>query len=773
MADTMTHVSEDGYARAERFLRWNESRYVLNGDIKHHWIGTEDRLWYLRTNAADEKEFVVVDAATGQRTPAFDQSRIAKALSTQAGETIEAGHLPFSRFHYTQDNTAIQFQFKEKTWTCSLKLATCRGAPQTVAANEAVSPDGQWSVFLKSDNLWLRSTSGGAEFPLTTDGRQHYNYAGSPGYSRHAVSDIRHPKPKAPQVIWSPDSRYVLTHRIDERLVKEFYLLQSVPEDGSVRPKLYPYRFAVPGDEHLPLWEPVVLDVVARRRVSLATRPMICFTNTPIEKRETWWSADSKRIYFLDWDRFMRSVSLHRSELSTGAVSQVLRESSRTLMRMHGGNPLQDGPAVKVLSNGDVVWYSQRDGWGHLYHHDDATGILRQITQGEWTVRSISHVDEAAGLIYFMASGRELGRDPYEQYLYSIHIDGSRLRLLTPEEGDHGSLSKPLLYDPRLSETSRRRFSPSGRYFVDSYSRPDRVPVLALRAQDGRLIKRLEQADISKLRQGGYVPIEPFQVLAADGETTIYGNLFRPSTFDSARRYPVIDAVYPGPQMIRTRKDFVGATFDWFEAQSLAELGFIVITVDGRGTPHRSKAFLDHSYGRLDKASDPDDHIAAIRQLAERYPYIDLTKVGIDGVSGGGYAAAHAVLSYPDFYKVAVSAEGNHDQRAGYSFWGEMWIGPLNVGDYHAASNLPLAGKLKGKLLLMHGELDDNVSPTVTMKLVDALIKKNKDFDLLIIPNGDHGAFASPYFIRKKWDYFVRNLLGAEPPADYEIHGPF
>jgi dipeptidyl aminopeptidase/acylaminoacyl peptidase len=397
-----------------------------------------------------------------------------------------------------------------------------------------------------------------------------------------------------------------------------------------------------------------------------------------------------------------------------------------------------------------------------LYYYDDSGELHNQITQGEWSVRDIVRVDEHARRIYFMASGRE-GADPYQQSLYAIRFDGTGLQRLTPEQADHKWVPAP----------GTSRFSPSGRYFVDGYSRPDLPPTWVLRKSDGALIRELERADISRLREGGYVPVEPFQVTAADGKTALYGNLFRPSTFDPSRRYPVIDASYPGPQTIRSGKSFTTALFHRFEAQSLAELGFIVVTIDGRGTPNRSRAFLDYSYGRLDKASDLEDHIAGLRQLATRYPFLDLDHVGIDGVSAGGFLAALALLRHPGFYKVGVSAEGNHDPRGYLAAWGDTYIGPSAADAYETSVTPQLAENLQGKLLLIHGELDDNVPPALTLRLADALIEANKDFDLIVLPNADHTAyFTSPYLIRRKWDYFVRHLLGAEPPVNYSIRRP-
>jgi dipeptidyl aminopeptidase/acylaminoacyl peptidase len=710
-------LTAEDYARAERFLSWNESRYLVNGDVRPQWIGGEDRLWYLRVNAAGRTEKVVVDAAHGSE----------RVEHVEHVEHVELDETP----------------------------GTGPAADRSIGIHEresAVSPNAQWAVYSKDHNLWVRTADGSREWPLTTDGVEGYDYGSSSGDSTHAITDRRLAHSAPPQVIWSPDSTRILTYRLDEREVKESYLIQSVPEDGSVRPQLHRFGFAFPGDEQIPRAQLLILDVAKARTLQIDAAPLSGQYTSPVARGHVWWSADGTKVYFLDRDRFSKYISLNVVDATTGRSREILRETSSTYVR--DNDDMFAMPAVRTLSNSDVIWFSERDGWGHLYYYDGRTGKLRnRITRGTWLVRSIERIDEARRVIYFMGSGREAGRDPYFQHLYRVNFDGRDLRLLTPENAEH-----------RMAAS----FSPSGRYFVDVYSRPDTPPVFVLRTTDGRPVKTLARANAEKLTAGGYRAIEAFRVLAADGTTPLYGNLFRPSTFDPTRKYPVIDAIYPGPQVSRTRKDFGSAVFDLFEAQTLAELGFVVMTVDGRGTPHRSKPFLDHAYGRLDRASDLDDHIAALRQLASRYPYMDLDRVGIDGVSGGGYAAAHAVLAYPEFYKVAVAAEGNHDARTYLTLWGETFDGP--VGDhYDFASNLPLAARLRGKLLLMHGDMDDNVSPSLTLKLVDALVKANKDFDLLILPNGNHNVFTSPYFIRRKWDYFVRNLLGAEPCSGCSI----
>ncbi|HEY3791353.1 MAG TPA: DPP IV N-terminal domain-containing protein [Bradyrhizobium sp.] len=769
-------VTAADYARAERFLRGHMPQYVDNADIEHHWIGSEDKFWYLRANAAGEHEFVVVDAATGEKSAAFDQKIIAAGLTEATKNPVNALKLPFSVFRFVSEKQAIEFRIGTDHWTCQINSPQCfKEAPSGEHPFEVVSPDGRWAAFVRDYNVWIRPTGGGEEIELTKDGVEHNSYATFSGYGLIWMALVRHGLPLPTQVLWSPDSKRLLTYRMDDRKVKNLSLLQSVPEDGSIRPKLYTFRYPMPGDEDLPLGQLVVLDVTTRQQTSLAAPQFIALFASPMQKHDAWWAADGKSVYYIRYDRYRKNATLYKVDAGTGGATELFNETSRTFLELTPEYFEQDLPTT--LANGEVVWYSQRDGWGHLYLYDAAGKLLNQITHGEWNVRSIAHIDEAHKRIYFLAGGREKDRDPAEVVLYGVGLDGKDLRMLTPEEGDHelphglGLLKLP---DAMVSDTERLRFSPSGRYFVDTYSRPNTAPVFVVRTAAGKLIKKLEEADLTRLKAGGYMPVEPFKVMAADGKTPIYGNLYRPSNFDPSKRYPIIDSIYPGPMDTRVGKNFGQAlfgTFDAFQTQSLAELGFIVVTIDGRGTALRSKAFMDYAYGHMERASDLEDHIAGMRQLARRYPYMDLDRVGAEGLSGGGYATAHALLAYPDFYKVGVASSGNQDQRGYISAWGEMYLGPLRENEkaYLAAANTTLAGNLKGKLLLIHGEMDENVSPTLTLKLVDALIKANKDFDLLYMPNEGHGAALSPYAMRREWDYFVRNLLGAEPPADYDL----
>ena len=408
-----------------------------------------------------------------------------------------------------------------------------------------------------------------------------------------------------------------------------------------------------------------------------------------------------------------------------------------------------------LFKSNEFLWYSERSGWGHLYLRDWKSGKQTgAITSGDWLVRQVLRVDEKERVIYFLAAGREKGRDPYFSHLYRVGFDGSGIKLLTPEDANHDI-----------------SIAPSGSSFVDSYSKPDVPPVTVLRELDGKLIATLEKADISKLQAMGWKPPMPITVKARDGQTDLYGLLYRPTNLDPARKYPIVNHIYPGPQggSVGSR-NFSSARGD---AQALAELGFIVIEVDGMGNPTRSKAFHDAYFANMGDNTLPDQ-IAAMKQIAARYPYVDLDRAGIYGHSGGGFATADAMFRYPDFFKVGVSEAGNHDNREYEDDWGERYQGLLKKNadgttNYDDQANENIARNLKGHLLLAHGTMDNNVPPYNTLLVVDALIKANKDFDLIMLPNRSHGFGNEPYMVRRRWDYFVRYLLGAEPPRGYEL----
>ena len=410
-------------------------------------------------------------------------------------------------------------------------------------------------------------------------------------------------------------------------------------------------------------------------------------------------------------------------------------------------------------ASNEVIWFSERDNWGQLYLYDLQSGKLKNpITRGDGNVTQLLRVDEKARMLYFLAVGREQGRDPYFSHLYRIGFDGANLQLLTPEDATH---------DVTLSN--------SGKYFVDSFSKPDEPPVTVLRDSNGKLLMTLEKADISRLLAIGWHPPTPIVVKARDGQTDLYGLMYKPSTLDPSKKYPIVNHIYPGPQT----GSVGGRTFSPArgDAQALAELGFIVVEIDGMGTPWRSKKFHDAYFGDMGDNTLPDQ-VTGMKQLAKKYPWIDIDRAGIYGHSGGGYAAADAMFRYPDFFKVGISESGNHDNREYEDDWAEKWQGLLKTNadgttNYDSQANQNVAKNLKGHLLLAHGTLDNNVPPYNTLLVVDALVKANKDFDLLLLPNQRHGyGDASNYMTRRRWDYFVRHLLGAEPPKEYRITPP-
>jgi len=493
-------------------------------------------------------------------------------------------------------------------------------------------------------------------------------------------------------------------------------------------------------------------------------------------------------VYVTWLTRGSKSAYLASVDAKSGAVHVIARDSSKTFVEI--GPPTFDPVSWYVTKDGaDAFWWSERDGWSHVYRLDAGGGtavaqagapagasrattangevdlstskfrsgmLKNQVTSGEWDVGQIEYVDEANKYVYFTARGREPGV-PYYARLYRVGYDGSGLTVITPEDAHHDI-----------------DFSPNGKYFVDSYSRVEKAPVTVLRAvPDGHIVRKLEDGDVSRLQGSGWKPAQVFSVKARDGVTDLYGVIYLPAKLDTTKKYPIIDHIYPGPQ--------VGSVGTWKfkgggEPFSLAELGFVVIQLDHLGTPFRSKAFHDNYYGNFGDNGLPD-HIAAIKQLATQYKFIDLDRVGIFGHSGGGFASTDAILRYPDFFKVAVSGAGNHDNRSYNIYWAEKYQGLMNKDtlrksdNFEGSANKMMAKNLRGHLLLMHGDMDDNVHPANTIQVVDELIKANKTFDLIIAPNRNHG-LNEPYFIRRRWDYFVTHLLGATPPENYLIVRP-
>jgi dipeptidyl aminopeptidase/acylaminoacyl peptidase len=529
----------------------------------------------------------------------------------------------------------------------------------------------------------------------------------------------------------------------------------------------------LPGDEQLAQAQLLIVDVATGALTEVQATPLDCVASAPPERGLVGWSGSSEHAWFIRRERGFLGSSLHVIDGATGEARQAVEERGRTLTVPHL-SPTTDKPMVWLSSDGsEVIWHSQRDGWGHLYLYDATTEtVTLQLTSGPWVVRELVHVAEGERSVFFTAGGREQGQNPYQRLLCRVSLDGGEVVPLSVEDADH-----------QVSAST------SGRFFVDTYSRPDLPPVSVVRDRSGAVIIELETADISGLLGTGWQVPQRHTLKACDGVTDIHALVIRPTNYDPTRRYPVLDSIYPGPQRVQAPVGFPGsetsAIAGFWAAQSLAELGFVVVMIDGQGMPFRSKAFHDYAYANFEDGGGLPDHIAALRQLATADSSLDLSRVGIYGHSGGGYASVKALLQHPDFYTVAVSSAGNHDQRGYMAEWGETYLGlpETNPDAWEAQSNLPLVANLRGKLLLAWGEMDDNVHPALTIQLIDAFIKAGKDVDMLIIPNSNHGFIDlvhapkdmrgnSPnnhFFLRKRWDYFVTHLLGAEPPAGYVI----
>lgn len=705
----------------------------------------------------------MVDAATGTKRPVFDQVRLAASLSEAADTTFEPWRLPFRDFALSPDGRSVRVGVgKKRFWSCDLATYRCAG-PDTVPnekPSEVKSPDGRWVAFERGGNLFLRTSTGGQEVQLTTDGSADFGYGLANVGCCQQVTNVRNKTELRPYVLWSPDSRKVATHKWDQRGVR----LMALLETKNPGPILYQYRYALPGDSVIPKFDLYVFDVGSRQGVRVDVPPQeavntsCCWLSSDTVWKDIRWSSGSDQLFFTYGTRGYHELTLYTADARSGNARPVLKESGPTFVET---NQNSGGiPNWRPIAGGrDVVWWSERDGWGHLYLVDAATGAIKnRITSGDWMVSDLLWIDETLRYAYFTARGREAGRDPYFRFLYRAKLDGTAVELLTPENGDHAI-----------------SMSPSGKYVVDVVSRPDTIPVSLIRLPTGAIVKELQRADPARLLAAGFTMPEPFMVKARDGSTDLMGLLFKPSNFDPKKSYPIIDYIYPGPQVgsIGGRQFTVGSGGN---ARALSELGFFVMQVDAMGTPGRSKAFHDAYYANMTDNGIPDQ-ITAIKQLAARYPQIDLDRVGIYGHSGGGFSSTDAILSYPDFFKVAVSAAGNHDNRSYDYTWGEKYQGLLkklsdSTDSFDSQSNWRKASNLRGKLLLAYGTLDDNVHPNASQLLIDELIKANKDFDMFVMPNRNHGYANDPYMIRRTWDYFVKHLLDRDPPEGYQIKAP-
>ncbi|MBO0721929.1 MAG: DPP IV N-terminal domain-containing protein [Blastocatellia bacterium] len=765
--------TQSDYERA-RGLRRKFQGLAIDIPERANWIEKTHRFWY-RKSVKDGHQFVLVDAETLVKKMAFDHDRLASALSQASDGKFTALTLPFDTLNFVDNEAAIEFITGGSVWKCDLSDYKCtklrpapafgfqgrppddeeefgddvfdgmamnsfqspvssfqgqqgqqgqrgqRGQRQGQDGELKVSPDGKWEAFIRNFNVFIRAMGKTDEpAPLSLDGSEGNYYT-------------------LASLTWSPDSQRIAAYRVRPGFRREVHYVESSPAD-QIQPKHSTREYAKPGDV-IDVAQPVLFDVDTKRQVVVENT---LFPNPFSLSNPVWWK-DSRAFTFEYNQRGHQVYRLIEVEATTGKARAVISEEPKTFFsyRPLSGNLHETGSRYRYdIDNGkEIIWMSERDGWRHLYLYDGVTGkVKNQITKGDWVVRAVEKVDEEKRQIWFQASGMYSGKDPYFAHYYRINFDGSGLTPFTEADGYH-TVS----------------FSADMKYYVDMWSRVDLPPVSELRrTEDKKPIMELERGDIKALLAAGWRAPEVFTALGRDGKTEIWGVIHRPTNFDESRKYPVIEAIYAGPQ-----GSFVPKTFSAVP-QSLAELGFIVVQIDGMGTNNRSKAFHDVCWKNLGDAGFPD-RILWHKAVAAKYPYYDITRVGIYGTSAGGQNAAGALLFHPEFYNTAFSAAGCHDNRMDKIWWNEQWMGwPLGP-HYAAASNVDNAHRLVGHLMLVVGEMDTNVDPSSTMQVVNALIKSDKTFELLVIPGAGHGS-GGDYGEHKRNDFFVHHLLGVEPP---------
>ena len=800
-------------------LRKTTANKVFKQRVNPHWLEGNTQFWYRNDLADGAREFILVNAETGTRQRAFGHKRLARVLAKETGKEIQADRLPIEELKFNESGSEVQFTSGGKRWKCDLRSYEVRQVPkdeQTVSSlrphaelhssirssnetsitfinrmkdvvdvywvdyesqrrhyakievdgqheqhtytghvwlvtdkaekrlavfvateeagsavieansvNKAAtkrksraerqrggSPDGKWRAFIKEYNLYVRNLENDEEIALSSDGSAEDSYS--------------------KRLYWSPDSEKIVTLRIKKGDDRKIHLIESSPKD-QLQPKLHTLSYAKPGDR-IAVSRPQLFDVVGERQIPVEDQ---LFSN-PWRISKIRWAPDSGKFTFLYNQRGHQILELISVDANTGEAHAVIDEYNKTFIDYAYKQYDYYLDATK-----EIIWMSERDGWNHLYLYDAETGCVKnQITKGDWVVRRVERVDEDKRQIWFRAGGVREEQDPYYVHFCRVNLDGSGLVVLTEGDGTH-----------------EIEFSPDRRFFLDRWSRVDQPPVTELRdSNNGKIICELERADASELLKTGWRPPERFVAKGRDGKTDIYGIIIRPGNFDPNRQYPVIEQIYAGPQGAFVPKSFGLQT----RRHAIAELGFIVVQIDGMGTSHRSKAFHDVCWKNLGDSGFPD-RILWMKAAAEKYSCLDLTRVGIYGGSAGGQSALRALLAHGDFYKVAVADCGCHDNRMDKIWWNELWMGWPIGPHYEEQSNVTQAHKLQGKLLLTVGELDKNVDPASTMQVVDALIKADKDFDLIVVPGRGHGVGETPYASRRRMDFFVRHLLGVEP----------
>ncbi len=775
------------YLLAARFSPKKIAKMVFSTSVDPHWLKLSDRFWYSYETAEGTK-WVIVDPAFKTKRPLFDPAKLAAAATLIVKDPFDAQHFPIENLKFSKDEKSIQFELKstvdqvkkdrkdkkapdsleKKTFYFLYNLQTQKleelknyekVKPRPMWAS--IAPDSSAIIFSRRFNLyWMdkanykkalknEDDSTIVEHQLTKDGVENYSYGGGAGNETNVEREMNAKKRKPAQVLWSPDSKHFAMIRTDQRKVKDLWVINSI---ASPRPTLETYKYEMPGEKEQPEKIMLLFDFDAKtskvlhtglfkdQELSMWSAPLLQKTRDD-EFRPSLWLGDNGKFYFYRTSRDLKKIDVCSVDIKTGDVKMLIEERLNTYVEINRPWLVNGGK--------ELIHWSERDGWAHFYLFDGDGNLKNQITTGSFHCDDVVNVDEKSRTLYFQAEGRESNENPYYTHLYSIRFDGTGLRLLDPGDFSHS-----------------QSMSDDGKYFVGTYSRVNTAPRSVLYDGSGNRIMELETADLTHLMAAGYKFPEPFKIKADDGITDLYGVMYKPYDFDPSKKYPVIEYVYPGPQTEAVNAAF-SRSMDYTDR--LAQFGFIVITVGNRGgNPERSKWYHNFGYGNL-RDYGLADKKSAVEQLADKHPFIDINRVGITGHSGGGFMSTAALLVYPDFYKTAVSESGNHDNSIYNRWWSEKHDGVKEVitpkGDttfqYSIDKNQDLAKNLKGHLLLSTGDIDNNVSPSNTIRVVNALIKANKRFDLVLLPGQRHAyADMTEYFFWQKGDYFCKWLLG-------------
>src|SRR5579862_935114 len=727
-------ITNEDYKRAVG-LMWSNlaGQKIFNLSIRPEWFADSSGFSY-QLQSGNGMTYQKYDFRTGKLDSLFDHKRLSKALSEATGSSVSAKEIRLGSLRFTS-RTTMSFIVGGKKIKLDLSNYALTRDSSTENDFESKSPDGKWLAYTENYNLFIRSTLTGEVRQLSKNGKKNYEYASFYGWG-DIIEGENGERPRRFAATWSPDSKWLQTSICDLSRGQKMYLLDwSV--DSLYRPQLLSYYRASPGDTDMIYDTPVFFNVETGQELVQKD-----FRSVQGHSPEYEWTKETGIVYSVYFPRGYHDIEIFRTDLNHSKIEKLYKETSATNIDGFSHQLIEDWRKIVLLS--------EKDGWRQFYLLDLNDGSVKSVTHGDYYVNDVE-IDKKNKAIFFEASGREAGLNPYFRLSYRVGIDGKGVRLLTPENANH--------------EVS---YSPDMKYMVDNISSPDSPTASVLReTQTGKIVRVLSVADVEQLRSMHYRYPETFTATARDGLTTIYGVIYKPTNFDSLKKYPVIDQTYTGPHTHMFPESFVSSLAR--SNQALAELGFVVVTIDGMGTAGRSKAFHNVSYKNMGK--NLLDHVLAIRQLGTRYSWVDTTRVGIFGHSAGGYDACHALLEFPDFYKVGVASSGDHDFRMEKDWWPEMYMGWPVDSTYNEVSNITMAGRLKGKLLIVHGGIDENVNPSATFKLAEALVKANKQFDMLIFPSQHHGyaSYVNDYFIKKRWNYFVENLLGAKPIWDFAL----